>query len=299
MEWLSCIRESIRYMEEHLLTIRDSSEAADAVFVSPFYLQKGFKLMTGYSMTEYIRSRRLYLAALDVLADKGSITDLAFKYGYDTPESFSKAFSRFHGCTPTKLKSNPDKIRTFLPLKITIKIQGGNNMNYTIEEKAPFRLIGFERSFPYETAYQEIPVFWDEIFKHKIAPLCIGKAPETELEQAVCRYGIGEFGVSIDDMPDTGRFRYLIAGVYTQGDVPDGMTIYEVPALYWAKFSCVGPLPGALQSVNTKIFSEWLPNNSEYELAAGVSLEWYSSEGKTTDADYESAVWIPVKKKDA
>lgn len=77
------------------LTIRDSSEAADAVFVSPFYLQKGFKLMTGYSMTEYIRSRRLYLAALDVLADKGSITDLAFKYGYDTPESFSKAFRAF------------------------------------------------------------------------------------------------------------------------------------------------------------------------------------------------------------
>ena len=102
----------------------------------------------------------------------------------------------------------------------------------------------------------------------------------------------------IRDRPDTGRFRYLIAGVYTQGDVPDGMTIYEVPALYWAKFSCVGPLPGALQSVNTKIFSEWLPNNSEYELAAGVSLEWYSSEGKTSDADYESAIWIPVKKKD-
>lgn len=299
MEWLSCIRESIRYMEEHLLTIHDSSEAADAVFVSPFYLQKGFKLMTGYSTAEYIRSRRLYLAALDLLADKGSITDLAFKYGYDTPESFSKAFSRFHGCTPTRLKSSPDKIRTFLPLKITIKIQGGNSMNYTIEEKEPFRLIGFERSFPYETAYQEIPAFWDEIFKRKAAPLCAGKAPKTELEQAVCHYGIGEFGVSIDDTPDTGRFRYLIAGIYTQGDVPDGMTIYEVPALCWAKFSCVGPLPGALQSVNTKIFSEWLPNNSEYELAADISLEWYSSEEKTTDADYESAIWIPVKKKDA
>lgn len=273
MEWLSCIRTSIRYMEEHLLTIRDSSEVADAVFVSPYYLQKGFKLMTGYSMAEYIRNRRLYLAALDVLADRGNITDLAFKYGYDTPESFSKAFSRFHGCTPTRLKSNAAKIKVFLPIRITIKIQGGNSMNYTIEEMKSFRLIGFERSFTYEAAYQEIPAFWNEIFKYKIAPLCIGKTPKTKLEQAVCHYGIGEFGVSIDDMPDTGRFRYLIAGVYTQGDVPDGMTVCEIPALSWTKFSCVGPLPGALQSVNTKIFSEWLPNNPEYELAAGISLE--------------------------
>lgn len=298
MEWLSCIRTSIRYMEEHLLTIRDSSEVADAVFVSPYYLQKGFKLMTGYSMAEYIRNRRLYLAALDVLADRGNIMDLAFRYGYDTPESFSKAFSRFHGCTPTRLKSNAARIKVFLPIRITIKIQGGNSMNYTIEEMKPFRLIGFEESFTYEAAYQEIPAFWDEIFKHKVAPLCIGKAPETDLEKAVCHYRIGEFGVSIDDMPDTGRFRYLIAGIYTQGDVPDGMTVYEIPALAWAKFSCVGPLPGALQSVNTKIFSEWLPNNPEYELAAGISLEWYSSEEKTTDADYESAIWVPVKKKD-
>lgn len=170
-------------------------------------------------------------------------------------------------------------------------------MDYTIEEMKPFQLIGFEKSFTYEEAYQEIPAFWNEIFNQRILPLFMKKAPKTKQEETIFNCKVGEFGVSMDDMPDTGRFRYLIAGIYTQGDVPDGMTVCEIPALSWAKFSCIGPLPGALQSVNTKIFSEWLPNNPEYELAAGISLEWYSSEGKTTDPDYESAVWIPVKKK--
>ena len=113
MEWLGSIRGAIEYMEGHLLTVEDADEVAGAVYMSPFYLQKGFKVMTGYSIGEYIRSRRLYLAGLDVISGTEKIIDIAYKYGYDTPESFTKAFTRFHGVTPTGLRTDAGKIKVF------------------------------------------------------------------------------------------------------------------------------------------------------------------------------------------
>ena len=99
----------------------------------------------------------------------------------------------------------------------------------------------------------------------------------------------------IDDIGG-GKFRYIIAGEYKGGDVPEGMTVYEFPETQWAKFKCVGPMPGALQSVNTRIFREWLPGNPDFDIAFGANIEWYS-EGDGSAADYESAIWVPVKRK--
>ncbi|MDE6976564.1 MAG: effector binding domain-containing protein, partial [Lachnospiraceae bacterium] len=94
-----------------------------------------------------------------------------------------------------------------------------------------------------------------------------------------------------------GVCRYLIAGIYWGGNVPEGMKVVEIPACVWAKFKCTGPMPEAIQKVNTRIYKEWLPGNTEYELADDLNIEWYSNQGDVTDDDYESAVWIPVKKK--
>ena len=127
MEWLESIRKAIDWMEAHLL--EENVDPSRAVSISPFYLQKGFRVMTGYTLGEYVRCRRLYLAGLDVLAGREKEIDIAFKYGYDTPESFAKAFARFHGVTPTGLKKDPSRLRIFLPLKIHIALQGGNDMD--------------------------------------------------------------------------------------------------------------------------------------------------------------------------
>jgi AraC family transcriptional regulator len=297
MEWLESIRKSIDYMEQHLLEVKGAEAIANEVYMSSFYLQKGFKFMTGYTMAEYIRNRRLYLAALDVIAGKDKVIDIAYKYGYDTPESFTKAFSRFHGYTPMQIRNDARKIKVFLPLKISIRIQGGNDMDYVVEKMNGFKVIGFERSFSFDSSYLEIPKFWDETFGKYIVPMFAKEKPEGSLEETISNCGIGEFGICIDDASETGKFRYLIAGVYKEGTVPEGMTVYEIPETEWAKFKCKGPLPGALQAVNTKIFKEWLPGNPEYEMSLGINIEWYSIEGKTTDADYESAIWIPVKRK--
>ena len=104
MEWLTSIRTAIDYMEEHLKDSISAQDVADQVYMSPFFLQRGFSLMTGYGIGEYIRNRRLYQAALDLKETDDKVIDIALQYGYETPESFTKAFSRFHSVTPSQAR---------------------------------------------------------------------------------------------------------------------------------------------------------------------------------------------------
>ena len=297
MEWLAGIRTAIGYIEEHLTDDIRAQDVAEQVFLSPFFLQKGFSLMTGYGIGEYVRNRRLYQAAVDLKETEDKVIDIAFRYGYETPESFTKAFSRFHGATPSQVRSGA-AINSFLPLTIKLSIQGGYQMDCKITTMFPFKVIGFQREFDNESAYAEIPKYWDEICEKYAYNVYAGNAPANPYEQALVDNCIGEYGVCIDDIGG-GKFRYLIAGKYTGGDVPEGMVVYEFPRSDWAVFNCIGPIPEALQSVNTRIFREWLPGNPEFELCGRASVEWYDCvNGEKTDPDYHSAIWLPVKRKE-
>lgn len=293
MEWTESLKTAIDYMEVNLLKEISAEDVAEQVHMSSFYMQKGFKIMTGYTIAEYIRSRRLYLAALDMITGRERVIDLAYKYGYDTPESFTKAFSRFHGLSPMQMDSM--HIKTFLPLKINVSIQGGNDMDYAVEKMTEFKMIGFEREFSMNDSYEKIPRFWDEFAEQYLKPLLASNNPQTEIEKAICDCCIGAYGVCIDDIGREGKFHYLIAGVYHGGSIPEGLTLCEFPDMEWAKFRCVGSMPGALQSVNTKIFQEWLPGNAEYKIAMGANIEWYS-QGDGSLPDYESGIWVPVER---
>ena len=168
-------------------------------------------------------------------------------------------------------------------------------MDYVVSPMWGFKVIGFEREFSYETAYAEIPKFWDEICeKYCTHTIYAGLAPSCPEEHAIIDNCIGQYGVCIDN---AGKLRYLIAGRYTGGDVPDGMTLFEFPQGEWVKFKCKGPMPDALQSLNTKVFKEWLPGNPEFEISGGYNIEWYSCDGEKTDENYESGIWVPVKRK--
>lgn len=103
MEWIESIRKTINYIETHLLKEIKTEDISKIVLISPYYLQNGFKIITGYTIAEYIRNRRLYLSALEVISNKNKIIDIAYKYGYDTPESFTKAFTRFHSISPSQI----------------------------------------------------------------------------------------------------------------------------------------------------------------------------------------------------
>lgn len=297
MNWTDDLQKTVSYIETHILDDISADTAAGEVHISPFYLQKGFRIMTGYTIAEYIRNRRLYLSALDMMTGANKVIDVALKYGYDTPESFTKAFSRFHGVTPMQIRSQPHRIKTFLPLKITVTVQGGNYMDYSIEKISGFKVIGFSKQLPFDGGSDKATEFWGEIYNRYIREMLAKERPETDIEKAVAENGIGDFGISVGNGEKNGSFRYFIAGSYNGGRVPEGMEVYEIPDSEWAKFSASGPIPSAIQTVYAKVFSEWLPSHPEYEVSMDTTVEWYSKEGSTSDIDYQSAVWLPIRRK--
>ena len=141
MEWLTSIRGAVAYMEEHLTEDISLDDVARAVHLSPFFLQRGFSLLTGWGVGEYLRNRRLYEAALDLQKGSEKVIDIALRYGYETPESFTKAFARFHGATPTQIRAGAT-IRAFLPMTIQISVQGGSKMEPKITPMFPFKNSG-------------------------------------------------------------------------------------------------------------------------------------------------------------
>lgn len=285
MEWMAIIGNSIQYMEDHITEDITVESVASSVGVSSFYFQKGFAMLCGFTVSEYIRNRRLALAGNDLLVTEEKIIDIAMKYGYDSPDSFTRAFTRFHGVTPTSVRRDDVLLKSFAPLKIKISLEGGYLMDYKIVKKEAFTVIANAKTFPYEGAKEIIPQFWQEHFQS-------GKGA------AVC----GWYGINIDLEMGQENFEYLIADPYNpQKEVPEGFVTRTIPAFDWAVFPCRGAMPTALQDVNTKIYTEWLPALKEYEFAAGYCVEYYDDPTKyekgTQDENYYCEIWIPVKKK--
>lgn len=296
MNWIENIISAIEYIEKHLKNDIKIEDVCNHVYTSSYYFQKGFNILTTYSISEYIRNRRLYEAAIDLVNSDELIIDIAYKYGYDTPESFTKAYTGFHGVTPSHTRKTKQH-QVFLPLKIKIEISGGKQMdNLIIEKMTSFKIIGFEREMNYETSYLEIPKFWDEMAEKYLIPTWIKQNNNDEIARCIKNNKIGEFGLCIEDGNDS-RFTYIVGGKYLGGDIPSGMRVFEIPELTWAKFNVIGPMPDAIQKVNTYIFREWLPNNYEYKIAKGYNIEWYSESGDIHDSDYQSGIWIPIIKK--
>lgn len=164
MNWTESIMKAINYIEENLTNDITMNDITKETYISPYYFQKCFKVICGYTINEYIKNRRLTLAGQELINTNNKIIDLALKYGYDSPDSFTKAFTRFHGCTPTKVR-NGAKIKEFVPLKVNITLKGGCTMEYKIVEKESFKVIGLKREVKYEDANTEIPKIWQAFFE--------------------------------------------------------------------------------------------------------------------------------------
>jgi len=285
MGWMEAIAAAIQYVEDHITDELTVAMVADHVNISSFYFQKGFAMLCGFTISEYIRNRRLALAGNDLATGDERIIDIAMKYGYDSPDSFARAFSRFHGVTPTAARRDRVMLKSFAPLKIKLTLEGGYLMDYRIEKKEAFTVIANAKVFPYDGAKESVPQFWQEHYQ-------TGKGKTV----------MGEYGINIDEKMGNDTFEYLIADSYTEGKkVPEGFVTRTIPELTWAVFPSVGAMPDALQDVNTKIFTEWLPALKEYEFAAGYCVEMYDDPTKypkgTQDEKYYCEIWIPVKQK--
>ncbi len=284
MDWIKIIENALRYIEKNLSGELTVDRIAEKVNISPFYFQKGFSMLCGYSVGEYIRMRRLSVAGSELVTSDNKVIDLALKYGYDSPDSFTKAFTRFHGSTPTDVRRKGALLKSFAPLHIKIILDGGNTMEYRVEEKPAFRVMGVSKIFSYETANADIPQYWDEIHV-----------------QAAVKPVEGMYGICFDEEMGGNRFRYMIADDLEEGKAGEkNLETYEVPRHTWAIFPCRGAMPLSLQEVNRRIFSEWLPA-SNYEIAEGYNIEYYSDSAEfkdgTQDPDYYAEVWIPVRER--
>ena len=273
--WVEGFQESIDYIEQNLLNDLNVEDIAKKAALSSFYYQRIFGAMCGMTVGEYIRARRMTLAAQELSSSGQKVIDIALKYGYDSPDSFAKAFQRFHGINPTQAREPGVSLRSFAPLHIKITLEGGNMLDYRIVEKAPFTVVGLKRRFDSETSYMEVPKFWGEWAKDM--------------------KGLkGMFGICSD--MDGKLFDYWIADLYLPWeDIPEGLSTFQIPGGLWAIFKCEGHLPDSLQKVNTLIWTEWLPSLKGYKLAGNYSLEFYLPPAKDP-ADTVSYIGVPLEK---
>ncbi len=284
MNWIAIIESAIGFIEENITEDLTVGRIATEVNTSAFYFQRGFSMLCGYTVGEYIRMRRLSLAGSELLSSDIKVIDLAIKYGYDSPDSFTKAFIRFHGCTPTDVRRGGANLKSFAPLHIKIALEGGTVMEYRMEKKPAFKVMGVSKMFSYESANKDIPQFWDEVY--------VTQNPKPVL---------GMYGVYFDDEMAGNQFRYMIADDYVAEDAEKkSLDVHEIPEHLWAIFPCKGPMPLPLQEVNRKIFSEWLPA-SEYEIAEGYNIEYYCDPADykmgMEAPEYYAEIWIPVKER--
>ncbi len=291
MDWIEGMQNAINYIEEHLTEELDYGEIANQAYSSPFHFQRVFGILCGYTLGEYIRNRRLTLAGSELASSDIKVIDAALKYGYDSPESFSRAFTRFHAITPSQAKVNGANLKSFSKLSVTLILNGGTIMNYRIETKDAFEVIVKQQRFPndLELSNQLLPKFWDQCREDgTIAKLCACKTKTSVLGDALT-------GICLEDAENKKEFSYAIGVGYQGGAVTEELRVQKIPAHTWAIFECIGAIPTSVQQLLRKIYSEFFVT-SGYEPCGNLDLELHQ-DGDMQSPDYRCEIWIAVQKK--
>lgn len=301
MEWITGIQNAINYIEDHITGPIDYEELGRVSFSSPFHFQRVFSILCGYTVGEYIRSRRLSLAGTELATGRERVIDVAARYGYDSPDAFARAFQKFHGLSPSQARGNGAKLKVFSRLSIKITLEGGTTMNYRIEEKKALKLVGYKRRFtgtPMERQNQD----------HNFT--C-----ETRLNQAVLQYMAHDVDTSYavySNFSDDGYDYHIASWLVEESiasiaeemgqEIADRFEDLTIPAgtyLVCETERCPWPCD-ELEELYRRAVTELLPS-AGYELAEGPEVEvihWFYRPG---DEEYNSQkyveLWLPVRKR--
>ena len=296
MLWIEMLQRAISYVEEHLLEDIRFDDVAKQVNLSPYEFHRAFSFMSGMTLNTYIRNRRLSLAGQELAETEKKVIDIALKYGFETQDGFTKAFTRFHGVAPKYAKVAGTQLVLFNPLKIKVSLDGGKKIDYRIERIEGQKFVAVVREFPTEIINEEdnhdISDFWDECYsKNMIEPMKSwqnsheGKlyglcAPIREQETSF-EYGIG---VLLNDKAADIDDGFLKA---------KGYRYWETGPCTYVVFKCIGNDGDCLAEAWEKFYKEFLPQ-SGYQSCTEADYEVYSDDGE--DGVF-CELWIPIKKR--
>lgn len=284
MEWNEKLQAIIDYVENHLQrteTPVNTEEIAKMAECSYSFFQKVFSYMNGISFADYVRYRKLTLAGYDLKSTDMKVLDISYKYGYDSPTSFTKAFQQFHGISPREARGNHSKLMVFPKMQISIEQQ----YSWGLEKKAPLRLIGKCTRLSCKDGAQitKVPEFWSECQKNGVF------AQLAAIDAGAPKGMLGLF-TEIDTVKE--ELTYAIM-VQSDRELPEGFAEIVIPETMWAVFDIRGPVPVAIQKGWNYLTKEWL---IQYPFQHGdcPEVEWYS-DGNAYDENYLSQIWIPLK----
>ena len=284
MDWITRFTRAMDYIEDNLDGEIDWEQAGREALCSGHLFARMFAMMTNIPLSEYIRRRRLTRAAFDLQANGDKVLDVALRYGYASPTAFQRAFTQFHDVTPSQARKQGIKLQAYPRMAFHLKIEGGITLQYRIEQKPAFRVVGYKETVSMVDGenFRRIPKIWEEFPAQKYHAL------ETRMNPAQP----GMFGViDMGEKPD--ELVYWIAVNSDSADLEDWMSAMEVPVVSYAVFETSMK---ELQDITRRIFAEWLPN-SGYEHAPAAEFEFYPPGDMESDENYKAEIWVPVVKK--
>ena len=277
MDWICGLQKAIDYIENHLTEKIDYEAVAKQGYSSSYHFQRVFGILCGVTMGEYIRNRRLSLAGSELATTDAKVIDVALKYGYESPDSFTKAFKQFHGITPSEAKKDGSNLKAFSRMSVKITLSGGSVMNYKIVEKEAFDIIEKVEAHTVENSEnaKSIPDFWTRSHNDGSVKTLLDTTTDRTYIFGVCYGNLSE---------DAKTFDYSIAAKCNENTVvPEGFRKNTIPSRTWVVFECKGAMPTAMQDMWHKIVSEVFPTSS-YQPTYEMDIEAYT-EGDMGSSD--------------
>ncbi|ERJ11140.1 AraC family transcriptional regulator [Haloplasma contractile] len=249
MEWLERMNDCIKYLEDHIEDKLDIDALASELYISKFHLQRLFHMLTGVTIGEYVRNRKLTLAAGDLTTNNAKVIEVAYKYGYESPKSFSRAFRKLHGVSPSVAKTSTSHLKAYPKMSFQIQLKGEQDMNYKLIEKESFKVVGkgLRTTKKDGQNIKNIPSFWED---------CINNGDCQRIKELNTEKPM--LGVCFNH--DVESVSYYIAVEKPEALNECMFEVKTIPFATWAVFESIGPMPDAIQTVTKRIFTEWFPS---------------------------------------